>query len=513
MSSMNDILSWLEQNAGTHCTTGNVATECTQSFKKHVSKCYVHRLFSDDRKAVWNINSSNVVRNYLWRELKYKSWEGLPYSISIFAEIDPASATRSTQIRVCLEFNEKRGTLEQKIHFNKYVLDMMNCTNGFEFIGERMDSPSNVVLHPQSFYTVLENSGSVRLGSGNSFDHICPAVIINQDRSKADYYYENRIREAVKNLEMYYLNLKPPVNIVPDESCAELELLSIVEDLYETDNKPKEIMSAIWELTDTELHMRNDITLKISGKLKEVFPVDKSFRELAQELDTEIKSLKGLLKEDRSVDTEHCFSGLIDELVNLKLKIQGIDEIEDISQAKVIEDQVENILNNHFNEDCIRWLREWFGDVIVSVENTLKDIQKKVTFRSGEYCHISKTITMFRLVLGRDPIKWYTTFAHELFHAYHFEKCKDVVWCSESHVKSIVLESLAKYFEHYYNNNYLNHMGGINNGYVDPFAMYEDPYKGEMHIKNDDDFRAIYKKSDDNVNKAFEEIVRLKNRW
>ena len=96
-------------------------------------------------------------------------------------------------------------------------------------------------------------------------------------------------------------------------------------------------------------------------------------------------------------------------------------------------------------EDILRKLNELFG------------LGEFSTLTTGEYCHATKTITLYTNSIlsaaaygSTHAEKLEVVFAHELFHAYHYQNNDaELIW-RRDYTGSVVKEALASAFEYHY---------------------------------------------------------------
>lgn len=86
---------------------GNAATELNKLAERLAEK---HELMNKG-KSKWLKGSNDIVRNYLWNQLKYKDQMDHPTSISLFA--DHPDSKQNIRFRVSIELDEKSASPEQ----------------------------------------------------------------------------------------------------------------------------------------------------------------------------------------------------------------------------------------------------------------------------------------------------------------------------------------------------------------------------------------------------------------
>ena len=134
----------------------------------------------------------------------------------------------------------------------------------------------------------------------------------------------------------------------------------------------------------------------------------------------------------------------------------------------------------------------------------------------GDYNHGEKTITLYmQNILKDDPYncdeKVISTFAHEVFHAYHFYLIRLLsrgrmfrLMFRRSHEDNIVIESLASYFEHHFDErrHLFNAARNIKRRW-DKFSPRIYPYSGAKWITDEGHFRDVILTSARNLDDAF----------
>lgn len=137
--------------------------------------------------------------------------------------------------------------------------------------------------------------------------------------------------------------------------------------------------------------------------------------------------------------------------------------------------RVEDILNqlleieDYYRDGTSDFLAETISSCNIGISP--KEIRKKLDelfgmgeFKvqtAGEYCHATRTITLYtRTIMTTDVYgrtredNFEVVFAHELFHAYHYQNNDEELIWRHDYTASVVKESLASAFEYYYCDKY-----------------------------------------------------------
>lgn len=314
-----------------------------------------------------------------------------------------------------------------------------------------------------------------------------------------------------------------PVIVEPDETVEDRIRENLIpESVY--------ILYVISKMLSRSVTMKNRIKLHVSDEYKTVKEVDESFEELFFALEEVIEKLAEI--RDNDGNTCDFIGRLLDALIMLRNSMRGYNEETYYPNAPKIESRAKNVLKVERQRPCNTCERSC--DVPELNEKRIipliKKIRNKVTFRAGEYLYYGevKTITLFCSILGNFQEhyeEWFSTFAHELFHAYHYESCDLSKRIRGEEHEDIVIESLASYFEKKYCEN--AGFPRIENGQdqdrfqkcaEDLFNDWRDeemddwPYAGAKYFTSDEDFKAVFSTSNNDLDEAYRLIERFKER-
>ena len=313
-----------------------------------------------------------------------------------------------------------------------------------------------------------------------------------------------------------------PVIIEPDETVKDgIGENLIPESVY--------ILYVISKKLSRSVAMRNRIKLHVSDEYKTVKEVDESFEELFSELEEVIERLTEIRRENHINHIPCDFIGeLLEALIGLRDSMQNYNEKTYYQNASEIESRAKNVLMVERQRPCNTCenncgVPELNEKRIIPL---IKKIRNKVTFRAGEYLDYGevKTITLFRSILGnfqKHYEEWFSTFAHELFHAYHYESCDLSKRIRGEEHEDIVIESLASYFGMKYCENAgfpiivqngTDRLRFINcaNELSDEWSgeeMDDWPYAGAQYIESDDVFKKVFDVTRSDMKEAYYWIV------
>ena len=319
----------------------------------------------------------------------------------------------------------------------------------------------------------------------------------------------------------------------PSSQCGELAepLVKLAADLTvkkeikeALQNESFYILTILSNLLSDKVKMENTIRLHVSDELKTVLDVPDTFEKLKSELEGVLEELKK--KHDDEDKICEFLIVLRDALQALYDEMQGYDDKSYIRNRENIRGRALKALDVERKRPCetcpdreqcklFKINQSWIIPLIRKIKN-------KVTFRAGEYCDATKTITLFRSVLGEyddrsNYAEWLGTFAHELFHAFHFEQSEPIKDKKDwNKWDEVLIESLAAFFEDTYckNAGFYMDQGEFDriSGYLKKSWDLEDlwdwPYSGAKAL-TEETFRDVFLKSKANSDEAIVMLLRL----
>lgn len=267
----------------------------------------------------------------------------------------------------------------------------------------------------------------------------------------------------------------------------------------------EETNNCFWKIIDEhsfqQLPIESTIKVKVCTKNEYVLS-DWNKKEHLKSIDSILDSLKSC---EQYIDIPDEWRKWLEKLIQLFEELKNEIENSTKKNRGVPLENIKDHINDQVKENLLP------ESLLKDVEKTISRIDRETRRIAGCYKDTSKTIELYENVLGDYHLyseKWETTFAHELFHAYHYALADGNDLTGANNNGKIVKESLARSFEIQY-----AEMRGFRekadrlSEEAKQHDMHYWSYAGSKHIRYGEEFFYIFDLSLKDINNAFDILV------